>query len=113
MVGGGTKCVGEFVDGLRIAAAQISSGGGGGKKDGQVKHKRRRSGLPALEGTLALGYTYIDILDEENDGVSFLLSLNLNANIDILARLTFSLFPNPTTALKPLLHETLSSSLLE
>ena len=65
-VGGGTKGISEFVDGLRLTARQI----GGGKETSQ-KHKRKRSGLPLLEGTLALGYTYIDILDEENDGMSF------------------------------------------
>jgi hypothetical protein len=52
------------VDGLRIAARHV-----GGGKEGQTKHKRKQSGLPLLEGTLALGYTYIDILDEENDGI--------------------------------------------
>jgi hypothetical protein len=52
------------VDGLRLAARQI-----GGGKEGSTKHKRKQSGLPLLEGTLALGYTYIDILDEENDGI--------------------------------------------
>ena len=61
--GGGTKGISEFVDGLRLAARQI-----GGGKETSTRHKRKRSGLPLLEGTLALGYTYIDILDEENDG---------------------------------------------
>jgi hypothetical protein len=32
---------------------------------------------------------------------------------DILARLTFSLFPNPSASLTPLLHETFTPSLLE
>jgi hypothetical protein len=62
--GGGTTGTSEFVDGLRLAARQIAGG-----KDSSAKHKRKRSGLPPLEGTLALGYTYIDILDEENDGM--------------------------------------------
>jgi hypothetical protein len=63
--GGGAKGIGEFVNGLRITARHI-----GGGKETHMKHKRKRSGLPDLEGTLALGYTYIDILDEENDGTS-------------------------------------------
>lgn len=63
-VGGGTKGISEFVGGLRLAARTIA----GGKETS--KHKRRRSGLPPLESTLALGYTYIDIIDEENDGAS-------------------------------------------
>jgi hypothetical protein len=63
-VGGGTKGISEFVDGLRLAARTIA----GGKETS--KHKRRRSGLPPLESTLALGYTYVDIIDEENDGIS-------------------------------------------
>lgn len=50
--------------GLASATRQI-----GGGNDGQSKHKRKQSGLPTLEGTLALGYTYIDIHDEENDGM--------------------------------------------
>jgi hypothetical protein len=62
-VGGGTKGISEFVDGLRLAARQI-----GGGKESSTRHKRKGSGLPLLNGTLALGYTYIDILDEENDG---------------------------------------------
>jgi hypothetical protein len=62
-IGGDTKGISEFVDGLRLTARQI-----GGGKEGTTKHKRKRSGLPLLQGTLALGYTYIDILDEENDG---------------------------------------------
>lgn len=62
--GGGTKGIGEFVNGLRITARHI-----GGGKETSMKHKRKRSGLPDMEGTLALGYTYIDILDEENDGI--------------------------------------------
>jgi len=33
--------------------------------------------------------------------------------LDILARLTFSLFPNPSSQLTPLLRETLTASLLE
>ena len=63
-VGGGTKGISEFVGGLASAARQI-----GGGKEAQSKHKRKTSGLPSLEGTLALGYTYIDIHDEENDGM--------------------------------------------
>jgi dynein light intermediate chain 1, cytosolic len=74
-----------------MAARQIN----GGKES---KHNRKQSGLPQLDGTLALGYTYIDVLDEEND--------------DILARLTFSLLPNPSGSLTPLLHETFTPSLL-
>jgi hypothetical protein len=62
-VGGGTRGISEFVDGLRHTAKTT-----GGKKEGQT-HKRKQSGLPGLEGTLALGYTYIDVLDEENDGI--------------------------------------------
>jgi hypothetical protein len=41
---------------------------GGGKESGGARHKRKASGLPSLRGTLALGYTFIDIHDEENDG---------------------------------------------
>ena len=51
--------------GLRSAARHL-----GGGKDTTSKHKRKASNLPVLEGTLALGYTYIDILDEENDGTN-------------------------------------------
>lgn len=75
-IGGGTKGISEFIDGLRLTARQI-----GGGKDTTQKHKRKRSGLPLLEGTLALGYTYIDILDEENDGMS----------LEMRAKKTFSL----------------------
>ena len=67
MVGGGTKGMSEFVDGMKVTARQI-----GGGKDATGKHKRRRSGVPQSQEstitTLALGYTYVDILDEENDG---------------------------------------------
>ena len=42
---------------------------GGGKDAGAARHKRKASGLPSLRGTLALGYTFIDIHDEENDGL--------------------------------------------
>jgi len=94
IAGGGTKGTGEFVDGLRLAARQA-----GGARDASTKQKSKRSELPALEGTLALGYTYVDILDEEND--------------DILARLMFSLFPNPSRALIPLLHQAFTPSLLQ
>jgi hypothetical protein len=62
--GGGTTGINDFVRGLASATRQI-----GGGNDGQSKHKRKQSGLPTLEGTLALGYTYIDIHDEENDGM--------------------------------------------
>ena len=68
-LGGGTKGISEFVDGLRLAARQI----GGGKESSTSRHKRKRSGLPVLDGTLlGLGYTYIDMLDEENDGMYYL-----------------------------------------
>jgi hypothetical protein len=63
-IGGGTNGISEFVGGLASAARQT-----GGGKETQSKHKRKQSGLPSLEGTLALGYTYIDIHDEENDGM--------------------------------------------
>ena len=67
-IGGGTKGIGEFIEGLRITSRQL-----GGGKESHTKHKRKRSGVPTqdgtLEGTLALGYTYLDILDEENDGI--------------------------------------------
>ena len=102
-IGGGTKGISEFVDGLRLAARTIA----GGKESS--KHKRKRSGLPPLESTLALGYTYIDIIDEENDGILFSLGY---ADIDILARLTMSLFPNPSKELTPLLHQTFTPTLL-
>jgi hypothetical protein len=62
-MGGGTKGISEFVEGLRLTARQI-----GGGKETSTKHKRKQSGFPTPEGTLALGYTYIDIFDEENDG---------------------------------------------
>jgi len=68
MVGGGSKGLSEFVEGLKVTARQI-----GGNKDSGGKHKRRRStGFTQADTskntTLALGYTYVDILDEENDG---------------------------------------------
>lgn len=80
-VGGGTNGISEFVDGLRLAARQI-----GGGKETSTRHKRKRSGLPLLEGTLALGYTYIDILDEENDGTDILTMklIRYSCKIDLL-----------------------------
>jgi hypothetical protein len=41
------------------------------------------------------------------------LSLLLKTNLDILGRLTFSLFPNPSVSLTSLLHQTFTPSLLE
>jgi hypothetical protein len=64
VVGGGTKASSEFVYGLRQAAREIA----GTKESSTTKHKRKTSVLPGLNGTLALGYTYVDIFDEENDG---------------------------------------------
>ena len=66
VVGGGTKASSEFIYGLRQAAREVS----GIKESSATKHKRKASALPGLDGTLALGYTYIDILDEENDGMA-------------------------------------------
>lgn len=40
------------------------------------------------------------------------LTLNKVADKDILARLTFSLFPNPSASLTPLLHQTFTPTLL-
>ena len=63
-VGGGTTGISEFVGGLASVARQT-----GGGKETQSKHKRKQSSVPSMEGTLALGYTYLDIHDEENDGI--------------------------------------------
>ena len=87
----------------------------GGGKESHAKHRRKRSGVTvqvgSFETTLALGYTYLDVLDEENDGTLISLWSNL-ITLEILARLTFNLFPNPSSSLTPLLHETFTPALL-
>jgi len=71
--GGGTKGIGSFVDGLRVTARHVGGGKDSATSAAAGRHRRKASaGVPTSspKGTLALGYTYIDILDEENDGPS-------------------------------------------